>query len=149
MSKTKAASNSGAASPQQATQKPYMVQVFGPTTLAMQEVAVHIRAGYTPCIHTPIEIFPAAGTISLTLVLGSPEQAFVEAAARTSADAVAIEQARYNRDVEQAAERMIEAKARAVAEAKRAAMIAEQKAALLALEEKLAAEAAAEVAVAQ
>ena len=130
-------------------QKPYSVSVFGPTTLALQEAAVFIRAGYTPCIDTPVRIFAAAGTISITLHLGSPAQDFVDAAARTTADAVALEKARYDNDVRQAAERMIANNARVAADAKRAAFLAEQKAALLALEKQLAAEAVAEAASAQ
>lgn len=117
-----------------AAQKPYAVNVFGPTTVALQKAAVLIRQGYTPCLDTPVEIFHAAGTISMTLVIGSPEQAFVEAAAVDTADAAAREQARYDHLVEQAAARQIEQAAQAEKAAKRAKLITEQRAALAALE---------------
>lgn len=112
------------------TPKPYSVNVFGPVTTAMQRAAVLIRAGYIPCIDSPIKIFAEAGTISMTLVVGSPDQAFVEAAAADTADAVAREQAQYARDVELAASRQIEAAKLADKEARRAAMIAQHAAAL-------------------
>lgn len=117
-----------------AAQKPYCLTVHGPTTLALQEVAAHIRNGYVPDINTAISIFGAAGTIEIALVLGSPDQAFIDRAAVTTADAIAMEQAKYKRDVEQAAARLVEQAAQAEKAAKRAAMIAEQRAALAALE---------------
>jgi len=114
--------------------KPYAVTVFGPTTLALQEVAAHVRNGYVPDINTPVQIFGAAGTISIVLVLGNPDQAFIERAAVTTSDAVAQEEARFKRLVEEAAQRQIEATARAEKEARRTKLIAEQRAALAALE---------------
>lgn len=114
--------------------KPSTITVFGPTTLALQEIAAHVRNGYVPDINSAAEIFSAAGTISVVLVLGNPDQAFIERAAVTAADAVAMEQARFNRLVEEAAARQVEAAAKAEKEAKRAKLIAEQRAALAALE---------------
>lgn len=119
--------------------KPYMLQVFGSITIAMQQAAVLIRQGYVPCIDTPIQIFGEAGTIFMTLVLGNPDKAFIELAAVTTADAIALEQAKYQRDVEEAAARQIEAAKQADKEAKRAALIAEQRKQLAALEAEIAA----------
>jgi hypothetical protein len=110
--------------------KPYAVTVFGPTTMALQEVAAHVRNGYVPDINTAIQVFGAAGTISIVLVLGDPDKAYIERAAVTTADAVAMEEARFNRMVEEAAARQIKAAADAEKATRRAAMLAEHAIAL-------------------
>lgn len=119
--------------------KPYALTVIGPTVTAMAQICVHMRNGYIANPDTPIEVFPAAGTIAMVLVLGNPEQYAIDAAATTTADEVARERGRYLRDVEQAAARQIEEAAKAAAASKRTAFIAEQRKALAALEAEIAA----------
>lgn len=121
------------ATPAAAT-KPYCLTIFGPTTTVLQELAFHVRNGYTPDINSPVQVFSAAGTMSIVLVLGNPDEAFRDRAAVTVADAVALEEAAYRRDVELAAARIVENEKQAEKAAKRAELIAAQRAALAALE---------------
>lgn len=117
--------------------RPSTITVFGPTTLALQELAAHVRNGYCPDINSPVEVFGPAGTISIVLVLGNPDQAFIDRAAVSAADAVAIEEGRFNRLVEEAASRQVEAAEKARKQAILAAAIAEQKAAIAKLTAEL------------
>lgn len=129
--------------------KPYVLTVFGPTPLAMQELAAHVRNGYVPSSDTFVDMNSAAGTIRVVMHLGDPDKLAIERAATNQADAAAIQQASYERDVQLAAERIIANAKRAEADAKRAALIEEQRKALAALEKQFAAEAAADAVAAK
>lgn len=119
--------------------KPYSITLTGHTVSTMAQAAVLIRQGYMPCPDMALEAFPAIGQITIVLVLGSPEQYAIDAAASTMAAGVARERAQYLRDVEAAAARQVEAAARTEKEAKRAALILEQRKQLAALEAEIAA----------
>lgn len=121
-----------------ASARPYAVNIFGPTTHVLQQVSVLCRKGYMVDPNSTVEIFAAAGTMSLVMVLGDAEQAYVAAAAASVADAAALQEANYRRDVEQAAARQIKEAAETVAAAKRADLLTEQKRQLAALEAEIA-----------
>lgn len=114
--------------------QPSSITVIGPMLQAMQQVAVHIRSGYYPHPDVPMTVFASAGTVSVPLIIGTPDQHYVNAAAVSAAEAAARVHADYLKDVELAAARQIEAAALAEKEAKKAALLADQKAQLAALE---------------
>jgi hypothetical protein len=126
--------------------QPRSIVLIGTGISVLQELTVLARQGWKPDENMPPQVFGAAGTMQVFMIPGTPDERFTNAAAITLSEAAQREQAQYDRDVERAATRQLEAKARAVAEAKRAAMIEEQMAALAALEKQLAIEAATEAA---
>jgi hypothetical protein len=123
----------------EAAARPYAVNIFGPTTHVLQQVSVLCRQGYIVDANSTVEIFAAAGTMSLVMVLGDAEQTYVAAAAVSVGDAAALQEAKYRRDVEQAAARQIKEAAEAELAAKKAALLAEQKRQLAELESEIAA----------
>lgn len=136
---------SAPAAPAATVKPPYAVRLIGPTTMILAQAAALIRShGYVPDPNTAIEIFGPSGRIAMVLVQGQPEEYAVEAAAITIAEELDREKARYEADVQLAAERIVAANTKAAADAKRASLLAEQKAALAALEKQLASEAALE-----
>lgn len=120
-----------------AAAKPYTIQIIGPTITALAQAAVHIRNGYVFCPHSHVDIFGPTGQIGFTLVLGTPEQHAIEAAAATTDEAVKRERYEYEQKVQAAARQMIEDAARAEKQAKITAEIAEQQKALRQLEAEL------------
>jgi hypothetical protein len=133
------AETAAVASAPAATPKPYSVRLIGPTTMMLAQAAALIRShGYIPDPDTAIEMFPQTGRIAMVLVQGQPEEYAVEAAVTTIAEEAEREQVRFNRLVEEAAARQIEAAARAAAEARRASLLAEQRKQLAALEAEIA-----------
>jgi hypothetical protein len=117
--------------------KPNTAQVSGSSFGVLQQVVHLCRAGYT--VDTNVAVFtnPETGMMSISMVIGSPEQAFIDAANETLKDAQAAQDARYYRDVEHAAKRQIEAAERAKKDAKKAELLAAHEAALKAMQAEL------------
>lgn len=127
------------AAPALPAKRPYAVSVTGPMYVAMPQAAALVRQGYTFCVETPMQVFGHTGMVSLTMVLGNPDQTVIDSAAALVADAAALEEAAYRKDVEQAAARQIKEAAEAVVAAKKAALLAEQKRQLATIEAEIAA----------
>lgn len=114
--------------------QPRDITVTGNFLHAMQQVTVLARQGYMVHPDVPMTVFQVNGTVSVPMTIGTPDQHFVNAAAELAQEAAERVYADYQKDVELAAARQIEAAARAKLEAERAALIAEQKAAIAKLE---------------
>lgn len=126
------------------TKRPYAIQLTDAVDVVLQKAAVLIRHhGYVPCAQTPTSVFGMTGMMTITLVQGSIDQTFVPAAEAEIVQAAELESIRYQRDVEQAAVRQLQAKADAEAAIKRAQLLAVQKAQLAELEQQIKALAAA------
>lgn len=121
------------------TKKPTSVTICDPMHVAMQKLAHLVRAGYTPSMDHPMQAFDSTGFISMTLVLGNPDESFRTAAQQEIEHSAAMEELAYRKDVEQAAARQIKEAAEAAAAVKKAALLAEQKQALAAIEAEIAA----------
>jgi hypothetical protein len=117
--------------------KPAVVIVTGPCIPAMQQVSQLVRMGYVPDSNLPLDFFGHTGAMSITMIVGSPDQDAIDAASQTLDDARAMEAAHFAREVEKAAARQIAAAAEVAAAARRAELIAEQRAALAKLEAEL------------
>lgn len=117
--------------------KPHTVIVSGQNFAVLQQVTHLCRAGYTVDENVPIWTSPETGMMSISLVIGSPEQFFIDAANETLKDAQAAQDARWLREVNAAAAKQIEAEKQAQREAKRAALIATHEAALKAMQAEL------------
>lgn len=116
--------------------KPNMVQVSGTTISVLQQVAHLCRQGYVPDA-LPVFFNPETGAMSITLVIGSPEQAFINLAHEKLGDAQAVQDIAYQRDVEAAAKRQIEAAEQAKKDAKKAELVAAREAALKAMQAEI------------
>lgn len=128
------------AAPALPAKPPYAIQITEAIDVALQKAAILIRHhGYVPCAQTPTSVFGMTGMMTITLVQGSVDQTFVPAAEAEIVQAAELEAAKYQRDVEQAAARQIQAKADAEAAIKRAQLLAAQKAQLASLEADIAA----------
>lgn len=112
--------------------KPDTLKLIGPTVPTLAKAAVHIRNGYIFSPDYAPEVFGPAGMISVTLVLGSPEQYAIEAAEQESAEAMAIQEAQRQRDIETAADQMLKDRERAAVRAAAAVKVAAAEAALAA-----------------
>lgn len=117
------------------TKRPYAVSITGPIDQALAKAAVLVRLhGYTFCNRTAAQVFGMTGMVTLTLVQGPVDDAFVPAAEAEMADAAAAERASYERDVVAEAARQLKARVDAEIASRKAALLAEQKRQLAALE---------------
>jgi len=127
---------------------PQTVRLFGPVHTMLAEMMAHSRFGYTLDMDAPLDLFGAAGTISMFLRLGSPAEGIMKAAHATVEAAVVAERAEYTRNVLEAARQLVIddarkaketelARARAAAEAELAALQAAKQAEIAALEATL------------
>lgn len=123
--------------PPSSVPKPITVIVSGPSYSVLQQLTHLCRAGYTYDSTVPVFTSPESGMMSISLVMGSPEQAFVDQANDNLQNAQAAQDSRYYRDVQQAAAKQIEAEKQAQREAKRAALVATHEAALKAMQDEL------------
>ncbi len=119
--------------------KPFNLRIVAPGVIAFAQAAVHIRNGYIFLPDAAPEIMAHNGTAVINLVLGTPEQYAVEAAEASTAEAVALQQVAYDRDVQEAAKQMVEAAEREATKKKLAAEIEVQRKAIRKLEAALAA----------
>jgi hypothetical protein len=119
--------------------KPQSVQVSGPVAVVLQQIAILIRAGYTPSVDLPMLYFEGVGAMSITLILGSPDVAYIQLANEKLADAAALQAIQYTADVRRAAEVMIANEKAAEAAATKAKAIAEHQASVAKLQAEIAA----------
>lgn len=119
--------------------KPQSVMVSGPVAVVLQQMAVLIRQGYTPSVDLPMQYFEGVGAMSITLIYGSPDVAYIELANEKLADAAAAEANRYLADVRRAAEVLVANEKAAAAAASKADAIAAAEAAVKKLQDELAA----------
>jgi len=113
-----------------AAPKAESLHIFAAIPHALSEAVVHIRQGMTFDVDMPIEVFGTTGQMSFYLKRGNPDAHYVDVAHESSTQAVEMERARYEREVEAAAKRLVEDAARS---AKQAAIAAEIDAAETAL----------------
>lgn len=114
--------------------QPTHITVTGNYIHALQEVAVLTRQGYYPSPSVPMTVFQANGTVSILMVIGTPEQAFVNRAAVLANEAAERVHADFRKEVAEEAKRQIAANAEAEQAAKLVLLRAEQAAQLAALE---------------
>lgn len=119
-----------------AVQKPYTVHIHDYSAIALAQAAVHIRNGYVFDPSADPEFFPANGQIRISLVLGTPEQDAISAAAATTAQALEQQEAERERDIQAAARQMLEDADRAAKKAELDAQIAAQTKALRKLKDQ-------------
>lgn len=125
---TKASTPAAPAVPE-VPQKPFSIKVGAPAHAAFNEAVVHARNGY--CFSDgPIEIMPN-GYAFFTMVIGQPNESAIQNAKASAELSVKEEAAKYKKDVEQAAKRLME-------EQKRAELEKEVANATAALEKKIA-----------
>lgn len=122
--------------------QPRSIVLIGTANSVLQEATILIRQGYTPSEEYLIEVFPHSGTIQMYLIPGTPDQFYIDAAAKTTAVAAEREHAAYMVDVEKAAARQIETAKRAETQAQIDALVAKQAEELKALQATVAAAAA-------
>jgi glycine/serine hydroxymethyltransferase len=88
--------------------KPYCIEIFTHAHIAFAQSVCHAREGY--CFssdHVP-EVFPQTGMARVVMHLGTPEQAIIDAAAVTTAEAIEQQRAAYEREVIEAARLMVD-----------------------------------------
>jgi acyl CoA:acetate/3-ketoacid CoA transferase alpha subunit len=117
--------------------KPNALTLVGPVHTTLHKLTALARKGY---LATGLELYPATGQMVVTMETGCPDAALAEAVEADMAEALAIQEAQRQRDIEAAAARLVEDRARAERKAEMAAKVAEAAATLAALQ---AAEAAA------
>lgn len=123
--------------PPSSVPKPHTASVSGSSIQVLQQVAHLCRLGYVPDINVPIFFNAESGSMSISLVIGSPEQAYIDLAHEKLADAQSAQEARYFRDIEAAAARQVAAAEKAKREAKIAELVAAQAAALKAMQQEI------------
>lgn len=116
--------------PATAAPKAKSLHIFAAIPHALSEAVVHIRQGMTFDVDMPIEVFGTTGQMSFYLKRGNPDAHYVDVAHESSTQAVEMERARYEREVEAAAKRLVEDAARAEKQAAIAAEIAAAEAAV-------------------
>lgn len=114
--------------------QPTNITVTGNYIHALQEVAVLCRQGYMPSPDMPMTVFQANGTVSILMVIGTPDQIFVDRAAVLAQEAAERVYADFRKEVAEEATRQIAANAEAEKAAKLVLLRAEQAAQLAALE---------------
>jgi hypothetical protein len=118
--------------------KPYIITFMDYSAAALAQAAVHVRNGYVFSPDIDPEFFPATGQMSITLVLGTPDQTAVQKATNSTTDAIAMQQAAHDREVEAAARKLMADIQRDAAKAKLDAEIEEQTKALRKLKDQAA-----------
>lgn len=113
--------------------KPQSLRLLGPVLQVLEQMAAHIRNGYTPDTELPVELFDGRGALGVYLRLGDPQPQFVQVAKAATEEAMMRQQAQHERDIIEAAEQLIADRERAAARAIIDAKIREQEATLAAL----------------
>ncbi|MGJ7915458.1 hypothetical protein ACI48D_08275 [Massilia sp. LXY-6] len=132
-----AAAPAPAMTPASITTLPPTIRLFGATLPTLAEMIVHARLGYVLDMMAPVDQFGAAGTISLYMKLGTPEDSIVKQAQATVEAAAAQQRLQYAHDVQEAARQMLEDDAKAKRAAEVAAEVAATRAKIKALEASL------------
>ncbi|WP_323144029.1 hypothetical protein [Massilia phyllosphaerae] len=99
------------AAPVEAPAIPFSIRVGATVNAAFQEAVIHARNGYT-FSDGPIEVTPT-GWAWFTMIRGEPKEYYVQAAKESVKRSADEEAARYKRDIEAAAKRMLEEQQRA------------------------------------
>lgn len=89
-----------------APKKPFAISIAAPCHLAFAEAVVHARNGFT-FSDGPIEI-AGNGMAFFTMIQGSPNEHAIQSAKESSELSIEQEEAKYRKDVENAAKRIIE-----------------------------------------
>jgi hypothetical protein len=113
--------------------QPKVISLVGPSYRILAQVVALARQGFTFDANVPVNLFPATGQIDLTLVVGDPEQADVDEAAKLMADAFAFERYTAEQLEKAAASQRAEEVARVAKQAEIAAQIEETEKTLRAL----------------
>jgi len=113
--------------------QPKVISLVGPSYRILAQVVALARQGYTFDANVPVNLFPATGQIDLTLVIGNPEQADSDEAAKLMADAFELERYTAEQIEKAAANQRAEEVARAAKQAEIAAQIEETEKTLRAL----------------
>jgi len=113
--------------------QPKVISLVGPSYRILAQVVALARQGYTFDAAVPVNLFPATGQIDLSLVLGDPEQADAEEAAKLMADAFKLERYTAEQIEKAAASQRADEIARVAKQAEIAAQIEEAEKALRAL----------------
>lgn len=116
-----------------AEQQPQSLYIIGPVANALEQANAHIRAGYVFDTNLPVEFFGATGMMSFTLKLGNPAEHFIELAKEATAEAMQVQEAQRQRDIERAAAELVVARDRAAAQAAMQAKVKAVEAELAAL----------------
>lgn len=87
--------------------RPFSIELIGPAVSIMQQVCAHVREGYVVNKDYPIQ-FHNNGNLSLMVNLGDPDQLAYKKAQESTEISIRQEEARYRRDVEEAAKRQLE-----------------------------------------
>lgn len=114
--------------------QPRAITLIGTGIHVLQQATVLIRQGWMTDPNMPPMVFGNAGTMQLHLIVGTPPQEYVNAAAITVTEAAEREHALYLRDVEEAAKRQNALAAKMEADRQREALLTEQRQKLADLE---------------
>jgi hypothetical protein len=114
--------------------QPRAITLIGTGIHVLQQATVLIRQGWMPDPNMPPLVFGAAGTMQIHLIVGTPAQEYVNAAAVLVAEAADIEHAQFLKAVEVEAKRQIASAAKQEADRQREALLAEQRQKLADLE---------------
>lgn len=113
--------------------KPQSLRLIGPVLQVLEQMAAHIRNGYTPDTDLPVDLFGGSGSFGLYLKLGDPQVQFIEAAKVATQEALVRQQAERQREIEDAAAQLVADRERAAARAVMEVQIAEHEATLKAM----------------
>lgn len=138
MTKTAAPETPAAPAPAVQFNKPYIISYMDYSAAALAQAAVHVRNGYVFSPDIDPEFFTATGQLAVTLVLGTPDQIAVQKATSSTTEAIEMQQAIHEREVEAAARKMMADIQRDAAKAKLDAEIEEQTKALRRLKDQAA-----------
>jgi len=122
-----------------APKKPFSIELIGPAVSIMQEVCAHVRNGYVVSRDYPMNLFPN-GNLSLMVHLGEPDKLAFTKAQESTDISLQQEEARYRRDVEEAAKRQLEQAKREELERQVAEAVAASEKAIAKLRREAAAE---------
>ena len=110
--------------------RPAIIVIADRIGLAFDMAAVHIRAGYAMSPDNPPEVFASMGQAIITLVVGNPSAAAIEAAEASTAYAINLQRTAYDLEVANAIRLTAEDLARRVKKAELAAQVVEAEKAL-------------------
>lgn len=118
--------------------RPGVIELNGYTHVVMASVAHLSRLGYVPIPGIVPQFYASTGLCTVAMCPGSPDAYAVKLAEDAVANAVAIQQREYDREVAAAAAKLVEATEAAAKQAALAKEIAEQRAILRRLESQAA-----------
>lgn len=132
-------SNATPAAPEVAVvPRPALVELNGFTHVVMASVAHLSRLGYIPFPGIAPQVYANTGLCSVAMCLGSPDAYAVKLAEEAVSNAVAIQQRDHEKEIAEAAVKLVEKQAQEAKQAALAKEIAEQRAILRRLESQAA-----------